>query len=234
MQSPPYLNSSITSPPELQQLKVPSLPWTQTGGKQTPQLCLPPENFTCYVTVKDNQVCWSRVFCTQMANYCSSIAGHTDTRLQKQGLAHLRAEAAAYAGTGKLWFANPPRSEGFHTPFAKWDGLEEKQRKISRHEHTETYPQIPISRVASGSPALVLGRECSYPSYPARAKNTRHMELEPNESILIPPSTPSHSPFFLSLPAGSASTHWLRREGTSRRTFSSSSISAGLKAGIGE
>lgn len=67
-------------------------------------------------------------------------AGHIHTRLQKQGLAHLLAEAVAYAGTGKLWFANPPGLEGFHTLFPEWDGLEEKQRKTSRHEHTETVP----------------------------------------------------------------------------------------------
>lgn len=55
-------------------------------------------------------------------------------------------------------------------------------------------------------------------------------------SIFYPLHLMPPSPFFFfpSLPAGSASTYWLRREGTSWRTFNSSSISAGLKAGIGE
>lgn len=75
----------------------------------------------------------------QIAKSCSSTAGHIHTPLQEQALAHLLAGAAAYAGTGKLWFANPPRLKGFHTLFAGWVGLEEKQRKTSRHEHTETF-----------------------------------------------------------------------------------------------
>lgn len=56
---------------------------------------------------------------------------------------------------------------------------------------------------------------------------------EPTQIILTPSSAlVPHFQFFL--PAVSASTYCLRRDGTSWRTFNSSSISAGLSAGIGE
>lgn len=51
--------------------------------------------------------------------------------------------------------------------------------------------------------------------------------------ILSPPLTLPNA-LFPSLPAGSASTHCLRREGTSWRPLNSSSISAGLGVSFGE